>query len=93
MDAEQRPLYLTVAEAPLRYERYVSASNRHQWWAWMLVLFAYLGIFFVLAILFSAAIRAQADSAFWIQLYQTAALLTVSNKPREASAGIRCIDK
>jgi hypothetical protein len=79
MDAEQRSLSLTVAEAPLRYERYVSASNWHPWWAWMLVLFAYLGIFFVLAILFSAAIRAHVDSAFWVQLYQTVALLAASN--------------
>jgi uncharacterized membrane protein YhaH (DUF805 family) len=79
MDAEQRSLYQTVPGASLGYQRYLSASNRHLWWAWMLVLFAYLGIFFVLAILFSAAIRAHADSAFWVQLYQTVALLAVSN--------------
>ena len=79
MDAEQRSLSQTVAEAPLRYERYVSASNRHPWWAWMVVLFACLGILFVLAVLFSAAFRAQADSAFWVQLCQTVALVAVSN--------------
>jgi hypothetical protein len=55
MDAEQRSLYQTVPEASLGYERYVSASNRHPWWAWMVVLVACLGILFVIAILFSAA--------------------------------------
>ena len=79
MDAEQRSLYQTVPEASLGYERHVSASNRHPWWAWIVILFACLGILFVLAILFSAAFRAQANSAFWVQLYQTVALLAVSN--------------
>jgi uncharacterized membrane protein YhaH (DUF805 family) len=79
MDAEQRSFSQTVVEALVGHERHVSASNRHPWWAWIVILFACLGILFVLAILFSAAFREQTNPAFWVQLYQTVGLLAVSN--------------
>jgi hypothetical protein len=64
MDTEQQSLSQTVAEAAWPYERYVSASSWYAWRAWMVILFACLGILFVLAVLFSAAFRTQADSGF-----------------------------
>ena len=59
MNAQQPYLSQTVTEARLPYERYVSALNRHPWWAWIVILFAYLGILFVFAILLSPVFRAQ----------------------------------
>lgn len=62
MNAQQPCLSQTVPGAPPPYERYVSAPNLHPWWAWIVILSAYLGILFVFAILFSPAFRAQGDN-------------------------------
>jgi hypothetical protein len=56
MDAQQS-VSQAVAEDSLPSKRNVSPPKRHPWWAWVVLLLAGVGILFVLASLFSAAVR------------------------------------
>jgi hypothetical protein len=49
VDAKQQPVF--QAEASLSSQRNVFQPKRHPWWAWV-VLLAWVGILFVLAMLF-----------------------------------------
>ena len=54
VDAKQQPVF--QAEASLSSQRNVFQPKRHPWWAWV-VLLAWVGILFVLAMLFGSALR------------------------------------
>jgi hypothetical protein len=53
MDAQQQFVLQAVPEASLPSRRKVSPPNRLPWCAWVVIVLAWVGILFVLAILFS----------------------------------------
>jgi hypothetical protein len=56
MDAQQQPGF--QAEASVPSQRSVFPPKRHPWWAWV-ILWAWVGILFALAMVFGSALRGE----------------------------------
>jgi len=54
VDAQQRIRSQAVGAASISGQRRVSPFKRQQWWAWVVILLAWVGLFVVFALLFNA---------------------------------------
>jgi hypothetical protein len=64
--AAQHLVSQAVAEAPLPSQTHLSPSKQLPWWSWVVIVMAWIGILFVLTMLFAAVLQRPRVAGFHV---------------------------